>query len=206
MPTFLVLAVLVIAIILAGLVVARPTLTAVRGGKMLAFLSFFIFPVFAGLLGLENHVERSKQTSFCLTCHIMGQYGKSLYVDDSSYIPAAHFQNARVPRDQACYTCHTDYTIFGGFSSKLKGLHHIYAQYIGKPRQPITLYQPYNNRECLHCHEGSRSFEQGALHTADAQTMADIKGNKLSCMSSGCHDTIHNVKELDHVKYWKPAP
>ena len=98
-----------------------------RGGKVLAFLAFFIFPVFAGLLGMENHMERSKQTSFCLTCHIMGDYGKSLYVDDSSYIPAAHFQNGRVPRDQACYTCHTDYTIFGTFSSKLKGLHHIYA-------------------------------------------------------------------------------
>lgn len=205
MPTSLILAVLVITIVLAGLVVARPTLTVARGGKMLAFLALFIFPVFAGLLGLENHVERSKQTSFCLTCHIMGQYGKSLYVDDSSYIPAAHFQNGRVPRDQACYTCHTDYTIFGGFSSKLKGLHHIYAQYITKPQQPIKLYQPYNNRECLHCHEGSRSFEQGALHTADAQTMADIKSNKLSCLSSGCHDTIHNVKDQDQVKYWKPV-
>ena len=205
MPTFLILAVMVIAIILAGLVVARPALTVARGGKVLAFLAFFIFPVFAGLMGMENHVERSKQTSFCLTCHVMGDYGKSLYVDDSSYIPAAHFQNGRVPRDQACYTCHTDYTIFGGFSSKLKGLHHIYAQYVTKPQQPIKLYHPYNNRECLHCHEGSRSFEQGALHTAEAQTMADIKSNKLSCLSSGCHDMIHNVKDLDHVKYWKPV-
>jgi cytochrome c-type protein NapC len=88
----------------------------------------------------------------------MGQYGKSLYVDDSSYIPAAHFQNGRVPRDEACYTCHTDYTIFDSFSSKLKGLHHIYAQYVTKPQQPIKLYHPYNNRECLHCNEGSRSI------------------------------------------------
>ena len=204
MPTFLILAVMVIAIVLAALVVGRPALTAARGGKVLAFLAFFIFPVFAGLLGMENHMERSKQTSFCLTCHVMGDYGKSLYVDDSSYIPAAHFQIGRVPRDQACYTCHTDYTIFGTFSSKLKGLHHIYAQYVTKPQQPIKLYHPYNNRECLHCHEGSRSFEQGALHTADAQTMADIKSNKLSCLSSGCHDTIHNVKDLNQVKYWRP--
>jgi cytochrome c-type protein NapC len=205
MPTFLILAVLVMTIILAGLVVARPALTVARGGKVLAFLAFFIFPVFAGLLALENHMERSKQTSFCLTCHIMGQYGKSLYVDDPSYIPAAHFQNGRVPRDTACYTCHTDYTIFGTFRSKLKGLHHIYAQYITKPQQPIKLYHPYNNRECLHCHEGSRSFEQGALHTAEPQTMADIKSNKLSCLSSGCHDTIHGVKDMDHVKFWKPV-
>jgi cytochrome c-type protein NapC len=205
MPTFLILAVVVITIILAALVVARPALTMARGGKVLAFLAFFIFPVFASLLGVENHIDRSKRTSFCLSCHVMEPYGHSLYVDDSSYIPAAHFQNGRVPRDEACYTCHTDYTIFGGFNSKLRGLHHIYAQDISKPQQPNKLYHPYNNRECLHCHEGSRSFEQGAIHTADPQTMADIKSNKISCLSSGCHDTIHNVQQLNHVKYWKPV-
>jgi cytochrome c-type protein NapC len=205
MPTFLILAVLVVTIALAGLVALRPNLTLARGGKILAFLAFFIFPVFAGMLGLENHMERAKQTSFCLSCHIMGQYGQSLYVDDSSYIPAAHFQNGRVPREEACYTCHTDYSIFGGFKSKVRGLHHIYAQYVTTPKQPIKLYHPYNNRECLHCHEGSRSFEQGAIHTAEPQTMADIKSNKLSCTTSGCHDTIHNVGQLDHVKFWKPV-
>jgi cytochrome c-type protein NapC len=205
MPTTLILAVLVITIVLAGLVALRPNLTVARGGKILAFLSFFIFPVFAGLLGFENHMERAKQTSFCLSCHIMGQYGQSLYVDDASYIPAAHFQNGRVPRDQACYTCHTDYSLFGGFKSKFRGLHHIYAQYVTGPQQPLKLYHPYNNRECLHCHEGSRSFEQGAVHTADPQTMADIKANKISCMTSGCHDTIHNVKQLNQMKFWKPV-
>lgn len=205
MPTTLILAVLVITIVLAGLVALRPNLTVARGGKILAFLSFFIFPVFAGLLGFENHMERAKQTSFCLSCHIMGQYGQSLYVDDASYIPAAHFQNGRVPRDQACYTCHTDYSLFGGFKSKFRGLHHIYAQYVTGPQQPLKLYHPYNNRECLHCHEGSRSFEQGAVHTADPQIMADIKSNKISCMTSGCHDTIHNVKQLNQMKFWKPV-
>jgi cytochrome c-type protein NapC len=205
MPTSLILAVLLVTIILAVLVAVRPSLTVARGGKVLAFLAFFIFPVFAGLLGLENHMERAKQTSFCLTCHIMGRYGQSLYVDDASYIPAAHFQNGRIPRDEACYTCHTDYSIFGGFKSKFRGLHHVYAQYVTTPKMPIKLYHPYNNRECLHCHEGSRSFEQGAIHTAEPQTMADIKSNKLSCTTSGCHDTIHNVKQLDHAKFWKPV-
>ena len=205
MPTPLILGVLVLTILLAGLVVVRPGLTVARGGKVLAFLAFFIFPVFAGLLGLENHMERSKQTSFCLSCHVMRPYGQSLYVDDSSYLPAAHFQNGRIPRDQACYTCHTDYTIYGTFTSKLKGLHHLYAQYVTGPNQPIKLYHPYNNRECLHCHEGSRSFEQGALHTVDPQTMADIKSNKLSCTSSGCHENIHDVTHLDQKKFWKPV-
>jgi len=136
----------------------------------------------------------------------MGPYGRSLYVDDPSFIPAAHFQNARVPRDQACYTCHTDYSIYGGFKSKVRGLHHIYAQYLTTPKQPIKLYSAYNNRECLHCHLGARSFEQGAVHTADPQTMQDIKNNKLSCTSSGCHANVHNVAQAGGVKYWKPEP
>jgi hypothetical protein len=86
----------------------------------------------------------------------------------------------------------------------MRGLHHIYVQYLGKPNNPIHLYTPYNNRECLHCHAGSRSFEQGAVHTADPQTMLDIKSNKLSCLSSGCHDTAHNIPKLNQVKYWEP--
>src|SRR5215469_14057973 len=206
MPTAAVLVLLAITVVFIGAIIVRPDVTATRGGKILAFLGLFILPVFGGFLGVDNHIERSKQTSFCLSCHVMEDYGKSLRVDDSSYIPAAHYQNNRVPRDQACYTCHTDYTLYSGaIKAKLHGLKHLYVQYLGTPPHPVKLYSPYNNRECLHCHLGARSFEQGAVHNADPQTMADIKSNKLSCVSSGCHDTVHNVTQLDHVKYWKPA-
>lgn len=204
MPTAVVSAVLMITLVIALVLVARPAITVARGGKILAFLGLFILPVFAGLLGLDNHIERSKQTQFCLSCHIMEPYGKSLRVDDKSYIPAAHFQNNRVPREQACYTCHTDYTLYtGGIKAKFRGLHHIYAQFIGTPHQPVKLYQPFNNRECLHCHLGARSFEEGTTHGA---VMDDIKSNQLSCVSSGCHDMVHNVAQLNHVKYWSPQP
>jgi cytochrome c-type protein NapC len=203
-PTAVVSAVLAITLAIAGAVVARPAITAARGGKILAFLGLFIFPVFAGVLGLENHIERSKQTQFCLSCHIMEPYGRSLKVDDKSYIPAVHFQNNLVPRDQACYTCHTDYTLYtGGIKAKIRGLQHIYAQYIGTPHQPIQLYRPFNNRECLHCHVGARSFEEGTTHSA---VMDEIRSDQLSCVSSGCHDVVHNVAELNKVKYWSPRP
>lgn len=205
MPTAVVLILVALAALFVIVIVLRPEITMARGGKVLAFLALFILPGVAGLMGFEGHMERSKQTSFCLSCHVMEPYGKSLYVDDSSYLPAAHFQNARIPRDQACYTCHTNYTIYGTFHDKMRGLVHAYKYYIGHPAEPIHLYQPFNNRECLHCHLGARSFEQGAVHNADAQTMADIKSNKLSCVSSGCHDIVHNVSQLDKVKYWKPA-
>lgn len=204
MPTVVVLAVLLIALVIVALVVGRPTITVGRGGKILAFVGLFIFPVLTGMLGFETHFQRSKQTRFCLSCHIMEPYGKSLYVDDKTYIPAAHFQNNRVPRDEACYTCHTDYTLYsGGIKAKIRGLRHIYAQYIGTIPQPIKLYKPFDNRECLHCHAGARSFEEGATHAA---MMDDIKSNQMSCLSSGCHDMAHNVAQLDHLKFWRPQP
>jgi cytochrome c-type protein NapC len=207
MPTLAVLVLAGITVVLIVLLIVRPEITLARGGKIVAFLGLFIFPVFTGILGFENHLERSKQTSFCLSCHVMNNYGRSLHVDNPDYIPAAHFQNNRVPREEACYTCHTDYTLYtGGIKAKIRGLHHLYAQYLGKAHEPIKLYTPYNNRECLHCHLGSRRFEEGVVHTADPQTMSDIKSNKLSCVSSGCHNAVHNIGQLDKVKYWNPQP
>lgn len=204
MPTALLLVLLICAVVMVALVIAVPGITLGRGGKVLAFLALFIFPVAVSFFGAAEHMERSKQTRFCLSCHVMEPYGKSLFVDDASYLPAAHFQNGRIPRDHACYTCHTNYTIYGTAHDKLRGLKHAYKFYIATPANPIRLYEPFNNRECLHCHLGARSFEQGSVHNSDPQIMADIKSNKLSCASSGCHDTVHNVSHLNNVKYWKP--
>jgi hypothetical protein len=34
--------------------------------------------------------------------------------------------------------------------------------------------------------------------------MIDIKSNKLSCVSSGCHENVHDVSNAGHLKYWRP--
>ena len=67
--------------------------------------------------------------------------------------------------------------MFGGIKAKLGGLKHIYVYYLGTPPSPenIKLYEPYNNRECLHCHAGARSFEEGAVHTADPDCYLRLK-------------------------------
>ena len=194
-----------ITITLIVLVIVYPAITATRGGKALVFVAFFILPVLAVTMGGEEHLERSKTTQFCLSCHVMEDYGKSLHIDDPTYLPAAHFQNGRVPRDQACYTCHTDYVLYGTLKSKMRGLRHVYVNYFGKPALPIHLYNAYNNRECLHCHQGSRSFEEGTLHNADPETMPAIKANRMSCMTSGCHENVHAVGQLKELKFWKPT-
>ena len=200
-PESLVFALVGVSILLVLVVVIWPSITASRQGKIMAFLALFIVPLVAAGVGVSEHMERAEQTTFCLSCHIMEPYGRSLYVDDPAYIPAAHFQNHRIPADRACFTCHTNYGMFGTFHAKMEGLHHVYVYWFGTPKRPIQLYYPYNNRECLHCHDGARSFED-PTHTA---MMDDLKSNKLSCTTSGCHDTFHNVDQLSQVKFWKPS-
>jgi cytochrome c-type protein NapC len=191
--------------VLALLTVFRPELTRARGGKMLAFVALCVLPVLAQWGGATEHLQRSTSTKFCLSCHVMTDFGRSLYVDDRSYLPARHFQNNYVPREHACFTCHTDYTMFGDYKAKWRGVHHVLVQYLGKIPKPedIKLYTPYNNRECLHCHAGARSYEEASSHHKTPDMLTQAAANRLSCTSSGCHDIVHDVGSLEGATFWK---
>ncbi len=194
-----------LSIVLVMVLLARPALTHTREGRILAFFGLFLFPILSSGIGFSVHVEHSKHTAFCLSCHIMEPYGKSLSVDDPHYLAAAHFQNHRIPADEACYTCHTNYALYGDLRAKWSGLNHVWVQYLGKPPAPeaIRLFTPYNNRECLHCHLGARSFEESPVHSAIRDGLVS---NQTSCLTAGCHDTVHNVAGLGKMKFWKGAP
>jgi nitrate/TMAO reductase-like tetraheme cytochrome c subunit len=191
---------------LSLLVALRPELTVARGGKMLAFVALCVLPVLSIWAGLHEQIDRSTSTKFCLSCHVMADFGKSLYVDDKSYVPGAHFQNNFVPRDHACFTCHTDYTMFGDYRAKWRGVHHVWVQYFGKIPKPeeIKLYTPYNNRECLHCHAGARAYEEASSHHKTPDMLSLAASNQLSCMNSNCHDIVHNVGDIGDGPFWKP--
>jgi cytochrome c-type protein NapC len=194
-----------LTIILAAFIALRTRLTHFREGKALAFVGLLVLPVIASWFGFEEQMNRAESTRFCLSCHVMHGFGQSLLVDDISYIPAVHYQNNLVPREHACYTCHTDYAMFGTAVAKMHGMEHVLVQYFGTVPKPedIKLYQPYNNRECLHCHLGSRKFEEQPKHAKSPTMLADIHANKLSCTASKCHDTIHEVGSLKDATFWK---
>ena len=198
----LVAALVVFAVAMAAVFAIRPSITNFPFGRIFAFAGLFVVPILAGLAGLQAHMEKSKETEFCLSCHVMEPYGKSLHIDERGHIPAVHYQNHMVPADRACFTCHTNYTLFGDYNAKLHGLRHIYVQYLGTIPKHIKLYEPFNNRECLHCHLGARSFEEGAMHNIDPATLPAVKANKLSCISGGCHETVHDVDNLGKMKFW----
>ncbi len=199
--TFLVVAGLgaLVLVVLPG--AARSTV-----GRAFGFLVLCLLPVVAGVIGLSAHVERSKQTTFCVSCHVMELHGRSLRIDDTSLLVAAHYQGGRVPRDTACFSCHTTYAMYGDLKAKLNGLHHMYVNYIAKtpPETAVRLYAPYHNRECLHCHEGTRLFEEGKVHRLEPGRLERIRRNELSCISSGCHSIVHEVSSLGDSPDWKP--
>lgn len=198
----LLIAQIVVTILLVLILLIRPAITAGATGKIVAFIALAVLPCLCLIGGMNAHVQRSEQTQFCISCHSMEPYGRSLYVNDPNYIPAAHFQNHRVPADQACYACHADYTLFGPLKDKLRGVTRIYFQYVSKPPNPIRIPGGYSNGQCLRCHLGARSFQEDAIHSA---VMDTLTSNQMSCISSGCHDTIHNITALDHLKFWRPA-
>ena len=195
---------IVLSIALASIFLIRPSLTHAASWKILAFIGLCVLPALCLVGGMNTHVQRSEQTQFCISCHVMIPYGQSLYVDDPSHIPAQHFQNHRVPADTACHACHADYTIYGPLKDKMQGLKRIYAQYVSTPPDPaaIRIAGGFKNAQCLHCHLGARSFEENPLHAA---MMDSLKSEQTSCLTSGCHDTAHDVANLSHLKMWRPA-
>ena len=198
MANYAVITLICLCIILIGLMLLRPSLTAAQGGKILAFIGFFILPIVATVLGASIHLQNSTSTQFCLSCHVMQAHGQSLYIDDPKYIPAVHFQNNRIPKDHACFTCHTNYTMFGDVNAKLHGLKHLYVYYFKPTPAKLALYEPFKNRECLHCHTNGRSYEESSPHK---EMKEQLTSNEMSCLT--CHSKIHDVANINKQKMWK---
>ena len=162
--TGILVALVVLTIIMAAVFLVYPSVTVEASGKILAFIALCILPALCIVTGMSFHNERSQQTSYCVSCHSMVTHGQSLHLLDTHYIPAQHFQNHLVPSDKACYTCHTNYTMYGPLKDKLRGLTYLYMEYLSTPPKTLHLIGTYPNSECLHCHLGTRDFEDNLAH------------------------------------------
>jgi NapC/NirT cytochrome c family, N-terminal region len=193
---------IILTIALALIFLIRPGVTANVGWRIVAFVGLCVLPAMCMVGGMNAHMVRSEQRRFCISCHAMAPYGQSLYLDDPKFLPAQHFQNHRVPPDMACYECHADYSIYGPLKDKMRGLTRIYMQYVSKPPNPITIPGGYSNLQCLHCHGGARAFVENPVHSAMIDTLTS---NQMSCLTSGCHDAVHDVDQLSNAKFWRPG-
>lgn len=193
------------AIALLPVLVRPEKLRASAYGPIVIAIGAVLLPLASAITGVATAMEHSQDTRFCLSCHEMEPYGKSLTVDDSEYIPATHVQRGLVPQERACYTCHADYAMFGTIKAKLNGLNHVRVHYLGTIPERPALYEPYKNANCLHCHEGTRAFLAAKQHARIDGGFSGLRANAVSCVKGGCHDVIHAVDTLADVEQWVPA-
>lgn len=188
----------VATIAVAASIARRPDAGATVGGKVLVFLALFVLPGLVLIGAASRHYEQAKTTQFCISCHAIDPFAESLLIDDPRFLPAAHYQNKRIPAERACYTCHSDYTMFGDFDDKVRGVRHVWHNFFRTASDPVELYRPFPNTACLRCHDGARSYEEEAEH---AQLLADLRIGKKSCVM--CHNLVHEVEKLDRFPRWR---
>lgn len=183
-------------------------LTETWRGRLILLVGLLVFPGLVWLGTTVEAVHKSSSTEFCMSCHEMHAFGQTLMIDDTEVVAANHFQGNLVPRDSACYTCHTNYALFGDLRAKMTGLKHMWVHYLGTvpAAEEMETYVDYPNANCLSCHRGARSFEEESKHDSTDAPKGEIVSGEVSCMSSGCHDLVHPVAELKRYTYWRPEP
>lgn len=170
---------------------------ASRGGWVAIFTCVAVLPLLATTSGTTHAVQTSSTTEFCLDCHEMEDYGRSLFVDDPAVLPAVHYQNRSVPRESSCYACHTNYAMFGDLEAKLNGLRHVYVHYLGDMPEQMELYEPYPNSNCLHCHDDARNYLEIEAHADKREALAS---GEISCLK--CHSRGHAFEDVEEGNLW----
>jgi cytochrome c nitrite reductase small subunit len=164
----------------------------------LRFTSLCVFPLLIFFFGSFATLEGSKRTGFCHSCHS----AMDLYVDDmrnteSTTLAAVHY-NKRLIQTEECYSCHSDYGVWGTAEAKARGLVHLYYWFTNaataRGEEQIALYGSYQNSLCLFCHAGSQSFLASGreVHRKFADALLEKKANGapvMSCMT--CHGPAH---------------
>ncbi len=199
MPTVIVVLIAATAVLVVFLAVGAEALAQHTAGRLVLLGGLVILPVAVAGTGVTTGAVRSSNAEFCLDCHEMEPWGKSLFVDNPRSLVAMHYQKRLIGRDQVCFSCHTNYAMFGTIQAKLNGLRHVYYHYIGGVPETIELAQAYPNSICLHCHEDGRAYlEQGAHDSV----RAELTENKTSCLS--CHDIAHDMAGVKAGNFWSP--
>lgn len=124
----------------------------------------------------------------------MQPYEKSLHVDHDDSLVSKHWQNNYVPKENACYSCHTEYSMFGGIDAKIGGIKHMFVHYTGTAPEKLKLYKKYSEVNCRHCHSTSKKFLDKRAHNRKKHPLKTILSGKSSCLTTNCHDVVHAFK------------
>jgi hypothetical protein len=173
-------ALLAIAVLLIGLLRGRlPTLLV---------LPALLLPVAAYGIGFLYMAEESKKVEFCGSCHEpMSALVKSVREDDDA-LSSLHYRRGRVPRDTACYQCHSGYGIWGAVGAKRAGLMHMLATVTGSYELPLEARR-FDINSCLGCHAHTEDFRAEEDHQ-DPEVQSELLTGKIGCAGE-CHEVAH---------------
>jgi hypothetical protein len=141
------LAVIAVAIglITFTLIARRKNLLDIHS-KWILFLGVAVLPIPAIFMSTAVGLEHSKQLEFCNSCHAMDPFMDDMKDVASNQLAARHYKNRFIQKAH-CYTCHTDYGIFGTMEAKLNGMKHMWGDFTGHARrrgglQPLSRAGP----------------------------------------------------------------
>ena len=154
--------------------------------KELLFGAVALVPIAVVFFAYSYGLEASKTVEACGSCHVMTPWVNDLRDPKSETLAAVHFKN-RYIQENHCYTCHSDYGMFGTVRAKWDGLGHVTRNTTGRYDRPIHINHPYSNLRCLNCHGGSQKFLDPAKHPPE--DLPDIISGKTSCLD--CHGPAH---------------
>ena len=181
------IAFVVLAVGLLGMAWRRLRLTGLTPGlKELLILPLVVLPVVIVFFGYSYGIESSKNIESCGSCHVMKPYLADLQDPGSDTLAATHYKN-RYIQEHHCYTCHTDYGMFGTLEAKMAGLGHVRRYLTGAYTLPIKISKPYPNGRCLGCHGRSQKFLKSEGHPPE--DMPKLVSGENSCIE--CHGPAH---------------
>lgn len=157
--------------------------------KILLFLGIVILPLMVTFLGYQHGFSSAETVESCGACHVMGPFVADLRDPSSQSLAATHYKNRFIQRDQ-CYTCHSDYGMFGTFQAKVEGFGHVLHWVTGTYRLPLKIAHPYSNLRCLACHGESQKFLTAEAHSTGL--VRQLASGSLSCLD--CHGPAHTPK------------
>jgi hypothetical protein len=182
----------ILAILAAGLLLWR-----LFGGSRLPIgfaTAAVLLPIAAYGVATLYMMEESKKVTFCGSCHVMTPIVKSMQGNDGS-LASMHFSRGLVPHDQACFTCHSGYGIWGGIDAKLAGVGHMVRTVTGRYHLPLAMTRPFNIDSCLGCHAQASTFRAVEAHR-DPDLQKQLISREMSCTGI-CHPAAHPPESLN---------
>ena len=155
----------------------------------LLFIGLLVLPLVVIFFGYSQGMSGMEAVRACGGCHAMAAHVADLRDPGSESLAAAHYKNRYIRADQ-CYTCHSDYGLFGTLSAKMDGLGHVLHHVTGTYSLPLKIAHPYSNLRCLTCHGESQKFQKSPGHPTEIRPQ--LVSGQESCLT--CHAPAHTLK------------